>query len=223
MTSLLKKNILIIFGSFVLLDIIGLSFNVPALHFITKPLLMPVLIAAVLLSAPKTAGRNKIITALFFSFLGDVFLLFTDKLFFILGLVCFLLTHVLYIAWFIQLNKTGASLLRKYPYIIVAVVAYTLSLLYFLMPGLEKDLKIPVVVYACIISIMLCCSFNLPFSMNSQARYLLIAGAFSFIVSDSLLAIDKFYHSFAFAPVLIMLTYCIAQYFIVKGFIRNSN
>ncbi|MBL0146409.1 MAG: hypothetical protein IPP48_12355 [Chitinophagaceae bacterium] len=42
-----------------------------------------------------------------------------------------------------------------------------------------------------------------------------------FILSDSLLAINKFYHSFAFAGVQIMATYCIAQYCIVRGFISH--
>jgi uncharacterized membrane protein YhhN len=91
------------------------------------------------------------------------------------------------------------------------------------MPGLEKDLKIPVIIYACIISIMLYCSLNLPFTISKPIRTLFISGALCFIISDSLLAIDKFYSAYPFAPVLIMLTYCVAQFLIVKAFIRKSN
>jgi uncharacterized membrane protein YhhN len=48
-----------------------------------------------------------------------------------------------------------------------------------------------------------------------------VAGAVLFVLSDSLLAINKFYQPLAFAGTLIMLTYCAAQYFIVMGFIKR--
>jgi uncharacterized membrane protein YhhN len=47
-------------------------------------------------------------------------------------------------------------------------------------------------------------------------------GASFFVISDSLLAINKFYQPFAHAGILIMLTYCTAQYFIVQGFIKQE-
>jgi uncharacterized membrane protein YhhN len=59
------------------------------------------------------------------------------------------------------------------------------------------------------------------FINNSTAKSF-IAGAVFFIISDSLLALDKFYRPFALASVLIMLTYGIAQWLIVKAAIRNN-
>ena len=96
MKMFLRKNIFFIFWVIVLLELIGAVFQIKALSFVMKPLLMPCLIVATLSLARKTAGRKKIIAALFFSFLGDSFLLFQDKnaLFFILGLFYFLVTHV---------------------------------------------------------------------------------------------------------------------------------
>ena len=224
MKTMLRKNIFFIFWIIVLLDIIGLTLDLSITHFIFKPLLMPVLITAVLLLSIETPGRKKIIAALFFSFLGDVFLLFEYKgpIFFMLGLCCFLLTHIFYIAWFMQLCKPGTSTIRRHPYLVILIGLYTAALLYFLMPGLN-DLKIPVIIYACIISIMLYFSLRLPYRISKTARQLLITGALFFVISDSLLAIDKFYKHFPFASILIILTYCLAQYFIVKGFIRIRN
>lgn len=54
----------------------------------------------------------------------------------------------------------------------------------------------------------------------------MLAGAALFVLSDSVLAINKFYQSFELAGLLIMLTYGAAQYFIVKGaieYLRYSN
>ncbi|MEP7164126.1 MAG: lysoplasmalogenase [Ferruginibacter sp.] len=224
MKSMFRKNIFFIFWIIVFLDLIELSLNIPQAHYILKPLLMPILIAAVMLLTIKTSGRKKIIGALFFSFLGDVFLLYESRnpIFFILGLFYFLVTHIFYIAWFMQLGKPGTSTIKRHPYLVIIIALYIVTLLYFLWPGL-KDLKIPVIIYACIISSMFYFSLRIPYRVGKTARQLLITGAFCFVVSDSLLAIDKFYQHFPFAPVLIMLTYCLAQYFIVKGFIRSRN
>jgi uncharacterized membrane protein YhhN len=45
----------------------------------------------------------------------------------------------------------------------------------------------------------------------------MMTGALLFVVSDSTLAINKFYQSFEIAGVVIMLTYGLAQLFIVEG------
>jgi hypothetical protein len=44
-------------------------------------------------------------------------------------------------------------------------------------------------------------------------------GAFAFILSDSLIAYNKFIDEIPFANSLTMLFYCIAQYMILRGFI----
>ena len=51
----------------------------------------------------------------------------------------------------------------------------------------------------------------------------MMAGAFLFVVSDSLLAINKFYQSFEMAGIIIMLTYGLAQLFIVHGAVKYIN
>jgi uncharacterized membrane protein YhhN len=47
-------------------------------------------------------------------------------------------------------------------------------------------------------------------------RWMMI-GALLFVISDSILAINKFYQSFEMANILIMLSYGFAQFYIVKG------
>lgn len=224
MKRLLGKNIFFIFWIIASLEIIGIIFQIPVVHFILKPLLMPVLMAAVLLLSNNSPGRQKITGALLFAFLGDLFLLFEYKspLFFMLGLFFFLVTHVFYIFWFYQIGKAGNSIIKRHPYFTILIVLYATTLLYFLMPGLG-DMKIPVIIYAVIISVMLNFSLRLPFRISKTTRQLLLTGAFCFVISDSLLAVDKFYKPIPFASGFIMITYCMAQYFIVKGFIRYRN
>jgi len=59
--------------------------------------------------------------------------------------------------------------------------------------------------------------------VNRKAAWYYLAGATSFVVSDSLLAVNKFYQPFAYAGVFIMLTYCAAQYLIVRGYIEQKS
>jgi len=50
----------------------------------------------------------------------------------------------------------------------------------------------------------------------------MLAGAVVFIISDSLLAINKFHSSNEIFDVLIMITYIVAQYLIFKSMIISS-
>jgi uncharacterized membrane protein YhhN len=53
----------------------------------------------------------------------------------------------------------------------------------------------------------------------------MVLGALLFVISDSLLAINKFYQDIPLAGVLIMLTYGLAQLFIMEGaisYIRSA-
>ncbi len=204
-------------------DIIGIAANFPLLHYAAKPLLIPVLIILLASVTAAVTGKKLMLVALFFSWLGDILLMFEPKhaLFFIFGLVCFLSTHILYIIYFLSIRSEKVSLLKKYPVLIVAVVAYGVSLVWLLFPHLA-DLKIPVLVYAAVICSMLLCSMHIFLKLNKKAGVFYLSGAAAFVLSDSLLAVNKFYQPFAYAGVFIMLTYCAAQYFIVHGFIEQQ-
>jgi uncharacterized membrane protein YhhN len=222
MKNKLPIQLAVFFWMVVAADIIGIATDISLLHLIAKPLL--ILILLLLLAATKTAVPRKhlLLIGLFFSWLGDMFLLFESsyKLFFIFGLVCFLITHIFYIIYFLKIQPAAVSLLKKQPLLFLLVIGYGVSLVYFLYPHLN-ELKIPVMVYAAVICIMLLCSLHIFLKVNKPANALYLSGAAFFVLSDSLLAIDKFYQPFAYAGVCIMLTYCVAQFFIVTGFIKQ--
>jgi len=214
----------LIFWVIVGADVLGIATGISLLHYIAKPLLIPVLMLLLVFTSTTAPRKNLLLAGLFFSWLGDMFLLFEDKnsLFFIFGLVCFLTTHIFYIIYFLKIRSSAVSLLKKQPLFIVVVIGYGVTLVWFLFPHLN-DLKIPVMVYAAVICTMLLCSLHIFKKVNKPANIWYLSGAALFVVSDSLLAINKFYQPFAFAGVLIMLTYCAAQYFIANGFIKQSS
>ena len=159
MQTFIRKNILIFFLILAVSDSLVVGVNLLSLHLILKPLLIPTLIAAAILNTKRSFGRNLIVTGLFFSFMGDVFLLVDDKfpILFIIGLICFLLTHLLYCWYFLQIKRTSISLLKLQPFLALIPIAYTAALLMILMPTLGS-LKIPVIIYAIVLGCMLLCS-----------------------------------------------------------------
>lgn len=210
-----------IFLLIALLHLFAIGLGYESLRTYTKPLLLPILAITVYSKTAPGRDRNIFICALLFSFLGDVLLMFehVHPLFFIFGLVSFLLAHILYIVFFLGIGKQHNKKFAVQPVILLLVLAYGLSLLLFLWPSLG-DLKIPVAVYAFVICSMLLGSIAVQKMLDKTTGMYFLAGALLFVSSDSILAINKFYQAFSIGPVLIMLTYCAAQYALSKGFIR---
>jgi uncharacterized membrane protein YhhN len=218
-----QKKWAIAFWLFVLVDIAGIAANIEILHFIAKPLLVPALLLLLIFTKPAVPGKKLLLIGLFFSWMGDLFLLFENKnaLFFIFGLASFLATHIFYIVYFLRIRSPNISLLKKQPILIALVLGYGITLVWQLYPHLA-DLKLPVIVYATVICTMLLCSLHIFLKINRKSAVYFLMGASVFVISDSLLAINKFYQPFTYAGILIMITYCAAQYLIVQGFIEQD-
>lgn len=224
MTKITFHKYVPLFWLLVLSDLVAILFDFSWMHLVAKPLLMPVLILLLLLQSGNSAsGKKLIVTGLFFSWLGDVFLLFESRntIFFILGLISFLITHTCYIIYFLSIRPTALSLLKKQPIIIFLTIAYGTGLVWMLFPFLG-ELKIPVMVYSAVICSMLLGSIHIYLKVNKPANIYYVAGAALFVISDSILAVNKFYQPLPLAGIWIMLSYCAAQYFIVRGYIETG-
>ena len=218
----MRKNIFIFLFVIVLLaDLVAVYTNSEAIRYITKPLLMPLLIIY-FVSAVKffsSSLKKWVILALVFSWSGDVLLMFesVNSSFFIFGLIAFLVVHIFYILFYENIiRKEGLS---KNYWWFLPVIIYYVALIYLLSPHLG-DMKLPVCIYGIVISYMLIQALQTGRIKNYAAAGLMIAGAILFITSDSLLAVNKFYQSFEYAGILIMLTYGTAQLLITLGAVR---
>ncbi|MEO8765964.1 MAG: lysoplasmalogenase [Ginsengibacter sp.] len=200
--------------------ITAIALNIEALVFYVKPLLMLPLLIGVSVS---TNFRYKyiLVIALAFSWAGDILLLFVFKneVYFILGLIAFLFAHISYIILFNkELNKANGKIdLKKAS--LIPITIYLVTLLSVLVPHLGS-LTFPVILYAVVICAMLYMACVLGSHWSKPYSGLLISGAISFILSDSILAFDKFYHSLPLAGILIMSTYLYAQWALVKSCLR---
>jgi len=219
--------LLYLFGIDLILDLVATQYGMTELRYTTKPLLM-ILLGLFAWRQHFTNNEIKVLLllAIVFSLAGDIFLLFviddSDYLNFLFGLVSFLLAHIFYILLFVRVKKSYFPQRRWNPWIITVLLLYVVVLIYILNPHLG-DLKIPVIVYALVLSGMLITAWH-AFNLNGHSGGgWIITGAACFVLSDSLLAFNKFYAPFEFAGIAIMLTYGIAQLFIAAGITKFSH
>lgn len=212
----------ILFGLVALLDIASITFF-PGIRYFTKPLLMPLLMLGYYLEVkPLNTFSIILLWGLFFSWAGDVLLMMENYngSFFIGGLVSFLTAHILYISYFAKTKSLQQPYLKSRPVMLLAVLAYIIELMYVLWPHLG-GMKIPVIIYGIVIGTMLCFALWQIGKLDNKAAAFFTAGALFFVLSDSLLAINKFRGGFSYAGILIMLTYCLAQYLLARGSARH--
>lgn len=185
-----------------------------------KPTLMPILFFGVLSEFIKS--KNKVLSFLligiFFSWWGDIFLLGSESSHFLLGLSSFLIAQLIY-AFMFNKAKWDQSVLKKgkwFPQFRMVLVGLLLVMMYFQWPQLG-DMKVPVLLYSLAITGMaISAASREGFASNKSFWYCAI-GAFVFVISDSLIAVQQFGSPFKGGSFLVMLTYIVAQYLIVEG------
>ncbi|CAM1367087.1 conserved membrane protein of unknown function [Tenacibaculum soleae] len=217
MTKKTKKNIAsILFLLVAIIDVYAVIVQNKSLEIIFKPLLMTMLVIVYLLSVKK--ANFWLVSALFFSFWGDVFLL--DKTnYFVFGLASFLIAHIMYI-------KMTSQFLKKQLFTKVirgAIIFITLFAgVLFLIKDNLGEMLVPVIVYGIAISAFGTCALLNYQQDKTMANLWLLIGAILFIASDSLIALNNFYQPTHMFDVLIIVLYVVSQYLIVNSMLKNN-
>jgi uncharacterized membrane protein YhhN len=150
----------------------------------------------------KTASKkykNLIILGLLCCLIGDVFLL--DDTYFIAGLASFLIGHLIFTYAFLTLK----GFQKKYGVFLI-LLTIGISYFYYLKPRLG-EITIPVGVYILVIVLMNWQALSLYNVIKNKTRFLISIGAILFLISDAILAFDKFKEPFSIAGILILTTY----------------
>ena len=176
------------------------------LHLITKPLTTGLIIAvAAVAAAPVPAAyKTFILAGLCFSLVGDVALMFPEK-WFTAGLVAFLAAQVLYIQAFRPLRGHPVSPATFLPFVLFGL------LMFFLLAPKLGPMKVPVFVYIAAITMMAGFAAARYVDRGGTRALLAFLGAVLFLVSDSVLAYDRFARKVPGARIIVLGTYFPAQ------------
>ena len=193
------------------------------LEYIFKPATMLALLFLIWQSVGFGGSMLWFTIGVVFCMAGDVFLMIPRDLF-IFGLISFLLGHIAYI---IGLNNQPPYFNLWGAALIVLLGIYIWWLYPKLVAGLNSrgkgGLRIPVLIYALVISMMVY-SAGMTWTRSGwqvQAALSVSLGAVLFFISDSILAWDRFINPFANARLKTMVTYHLGQIGIILGAILH--
>jgi alkylglycerol monooxygenase len=182
--------------------------NMIELHRVFKPLAMLLAIAVV---ARRLGLADKphrfavlLVAGLTASLAGDAFLMFPG--FFIPGLVSFLVAHIFYIALFkqgIAWFPSGRAL--------AITLGFGGAMYAFLYNGLNPVLKVAVAAYVVVIALMAAQAVGRALASRDKHAMAVAVGASFFMLSDSMLATNKFAFEFPMAQFWVLATYYVAQ------------
>lgn len=194
-----------------------------ALEYVFKPTLMLALGVYFFLETAKIVDkkqRNRVLAGLFFSLLGDIFLMFSGG--FIIGLGAFLVAHLFYISAFIMHNQGFVFGKRDRFIAAVGILAYGVVFLSAVLPKVNEALKLPILAYGITILAMLLTALNRWKNVLTNSFQYVLIGAILFVISDSCIAISRFVQPFPFSSVGIMTTYAAGQFLIIKGVLNSD-
>ncbi len=177
-------------------------------YFLFKPLTTLLIFAYACLALESLQDRRGllVLSGLFASLLGDVFLLFPKR--FLLGLASFFVAHLFYLAAF----YTGSSAFGM-TFIAIPLLVCSSIILFFLWKGLGR-LKFAVVPYILLITAMLYQAGERYLVFADLASLVALCGAVLFMLSDTFLAFNRFRRPFAYAGFWVLSSYYVAQWLI---------
>lgn len=211
-----------LFFIFAIIEAFGEYKDNDKIVYITKPLLMPMLILFYIFGVNEATGSLTrvdwlIVVALIGGCVGDIFLMLKDEeKWFLFGMGAFLINQVFYILSFFfsitdysTFNPWGLFLLGPAIFIMIFTVPRFLNK--------TEDMKIPVLVYMAAILLMHIAALVRLSTIQGLASILIYIGSISYIFSDSSIAVNKWAGEFSNARFIIMTTYVMAQFYITLG------
>ena len=220
----MKRNVLLhlLFALIVIIELIGRFVDNISLEYPVKPLIMIWIAVFFLLNRQKKEFTRPVLLAFFFSWLGDILLMLSgrNEMLFYAGVGGFFFAQIFYIYTFtVYPNSNVKGLIQKKPLLIFYFLAYLAAIYGFLYSDLDHMMKPVILIYAISLIGMSLMALNRKGRVQKGSFILVFLGSILFVLSDSMIAIDKFHTEIPMAGFLIMITYISAQYMIMRGLI----
>ena len=192
------------------------------LHYACKPLATVLILGLAVRAALPVSSRYRMLVCvgLLFSLAGDVFLMLPADLF-LAGLGAFLIAHLFYLVAFYDGSNARVRLTSVGLFAVFGVVN-----LAGLLPRLDDAMRVPVLLY--VLALLLMAGFALARARSLHAREgmasaittsarLAAIGALFFVISDTLLAWNRFGGGIQLASLWVLGTYFVAQWYIARS------
>jgi len=210
-------------GTYICMSLNGIGL----LRHFTKPLpvLVAIVVALIAFLDPKADRRfvSLTLSGLVFALTGDSVILFPGDIFFIIAMVLFLVTHVLYVVNFMFVTRISRADILPGIVVLVPAVLVFIPMLPNLLAGI---MFVPVLLYTIALCLMVwraLATFRSPELGKTQAACIAL-GAVLFYASDIVLAYNQFVSPVSFYHLINPLLYFPGQFLIAVSalFFPNS-
>jgi uncharacterized membrane protein YhhN len=164
-----------------------------------------IILIAIIFPAIEIQYKIFIVLGLLFSLFGDMFLIYPEQ-HFKKGLIAFLIGHICYITAFTVSSSVHFTSWIFFPIAIVGVL-YLRNILPY-----SGKMNIPITIYIIIIVIMGWMAMERLNYIPTSGTILAAIGAVLFMISDAVLALNKFRKPFISAELIILTNYFTAQW-----------
>lgn len=192
-------------------------------HWIAKPLTTALLFALAWLEIDASRRyRILVLLGIALSLVGDVWLMLPAD-YFVAGLLSFLLAHLCFIG---ALCSDVRFATPAWPWLVCLVVGAIY--MWMLWTGVAPALRVPVIGYMLVLASMAgqalgrWRAFSLTGDPRAASARLAAIGGLVFMLSDSLLAWDRFRTSLPFSAVCVLGTYYVALWLIARSVARSA-
>jgi uncharacterized membrane protein YhhN len=194
------------------------------LHWIGKPLATALIFVLAWRARPAQSPRYRrwILAGIACSLFGDVFLMLPGDLF-VPGLLAFLLGHLCFIVALLGDSRFGAR-----PLLLLASLGYGAINLTLLWDSIGAPLRVPVIVYVLVLACMggQALARARVFALHGDAQFAsarrAAVGAMLFMLSDSLLAWNRFHAAIPWSGLWVLSTYYLALWWIARSVQRDG-
>ena len=214
-----------------LVNLVALSYGNNLVASIAKPLLMPFLALTAYFwlkenDVPWSKLSASLISALAFGTIGDIFLMFSGKGFFIAGMAAFFAGHVCYSFVLLKLLKGRKPSGNMRDLGIVAVAVMAMMILMWVAAKQVLSFKLDIAMGLIVFIYALAFPANVYFSAYGTIFYkplwITAFGYLFFAFSDGLIGLNVFRGiNFDSRHLLVVLTYIVAQAMIVCGIAKS--
>jgi uncharacterized membrane protein YhhN len=188
---------------------IGAHYTAPELRkliYVFKPLTTLLLLVLAMWGSRGTAlYGGAIALGLGLSLLGDVFLMLPQDRF-VHGLLSFFAAHACYCVAFASATPQWVA---WWPFALIAAAGTASA--WSLWPGVPRAMHAPVLAYISIISVMAALAIHRWVALPGDGALSAAAGSVLFLLSDGLLAWDRFRGRFHLARAAVLATYWLGQ------------
>ncbi|RNL82637.1 lysoplasmalogenase [Halostreptopolyspora alba] len=202
----MARLVLVLFWAAAVADVLGLAMGLPLLHWVAKPLLMPLLLAYAVVSADRRKTVRWLLFGLVLAWLADIALLPPGTVWFLGGMALFGAMQVCYIRVFVAV---GAPDRMRQRWGVPAVLFTVLVVAVAVLGPAMGWLAVPVTLYGLLLTTMA--------SLAAGVRWSVAVGGSLFVLSDMLIGLELAAVDFAGREPAVMATYTLAQFLIVTG------